>query len=73
METVALDLEEIAAGESPRSARIWEASSVFSARVKGKSGEIHKSGNEYRRAFMYDGLPVGLWMTHVACFCLTIF
>jgi hypothetical protein len=70
---VALDLEELAAGESPRSDRIWEASSLFSARVKGRMGETHKSGNEYRRAFMYDGLPVGLWMTRIACFCLTIF
>jgi hypothetical protein len=70
---VALDLEELAAGESPRSDRVWEASSLFSARVKGRTGETHKSGNEYRRTFMYDGLPVGLWMTRIACFCLTIF
>lgn len=70
---VALDLEELAAGESPRSDRVWEASSLFSARVKGKIGETHKSGNEYRRAFMYDGLPVGLWMTRIACFCQAIF
>jgi hypothetical protein len=70
---VALDLEELAAGESPRSDRVWEASRLFSARVKGKIGETHKNGNEYRRAFMYDGLPVGLWMTRIACFCQTIF
>ena len=70
---VALDLEELAAGESPRSDRVWEASSLFSARVKEKTGERHKNGNEYRRTFMYDGLPVGLWMTRIACFCQTIF
>ncbi|KAF2793874.1 hypothetical protein K505DRAFT_349649 [Melanomma pulvis-pyrius CBS 109.77] len=48
---VALDLEELAAAESPRSGRVWEALSVFSR----------------------PGLPVGLWVTRLACFVQTVF
>lgn len=71
----ALDLEELAAAESPRSDRVWEASSLFSTRKKGKNGErlYHKNGSEMRSAFMYNGLPVGLWLTRIACFCQAIF
>ncbi|KAF2246865.1 hypothetical protein BU26DRAFT_430929 [Trematosphaeria pertusa] len=71
----ALDLEELAAGESPRSDRVWEASSLFSAPKKGPKGQklYHKNGSEMRTAFMWSGLPVGLWATRIVCFCQTIF
>lgn len=45
---VALYLEELAAGESPRSDRVWHASDWFSTLVADESGEpqYHENGNE---------------------------
>lgn len=70
-----LDLEELAAGESPRSDRAWEASKVLSRPVKDKNGRQlrHKNGNMVRRTFMWSGLPVGLWLTRFASFCQVVF
>ncbi|USP81486.1 uncharacterized protein yc1106_08760 [Curvularia clavata] len=71
----ALDLEELAAGESPRSDRVWEASELFSKPMKGPKGErqYHANMSEQRQAYMWKGLPVGLWVTRMVCFIQAIF
>ncbi|KAF2177130.1 hypothetical protein K469DRAFT_733075 [Zopfia rhizophila CBS 207.26] len=72
---VALDLEELAAAESPRSDRAWEAFKMFSQSNTDENSRrrYHRSGNEFRKSLMYNGLPVGLWITRIACFCQAVF
>ncbi|KAF3052270.1 hypothetical protein E8E11_011572 [Didymella keratinophila] len=72
---VALDIEEMAAGESPRSDRVWQASKWFSTPILDETGnrDKYKNGIEKRRMKMLNGLPTGVWMTRVASFGLLIF
>lgn len=72
---VALDLEELAAGESPRSDRVWEALSWFSSPELDEKGRVKRRGNgsEIRRTHMYNGLPIGVWVTRFASFCQVVF
>ncbi|KAI4654187.1 uncharacterized protein J4E78_007232 [Alternaria triticimaculans] len=60
----ALDLEELAAGESPRSDRVWEALNLFSTPVKNEFGLVERRNNntEVRKTRMYNGLPLGVWL-----------
>lgn len=71
----ALDLEQISAGESPRSDRVWESSTIFSQAVKRADGttEYHEDKTEKRQALMFKGLPLGLWFTRVVCFFQSVF
>lgn len=70
----AIDLEELAAGESPRSDRVWESSAVFSAPQFEHGKPLrHGNGKQVRRTYMYKGLPVGLWCTRAICFAQVIF
>lgn len=72
---VALDLEELAAGESPRSDRIWEALELFSSPVKNEFGIVERRHNksEIRKTHLYNGLPLGVWLTRLASFCQVVF
>jgi len=72
---VALDLEELAAGESPRSDRVWEALKMFSSPVKNEFGFVERRHNktEIRKTYMYNGLPLGVWLTRFASFCQVVF
>lgn len=71
----ALDLEELAAGESPRSDRVWEASKLFSKLIKNAKGEkqYHADKSERRQAYMWKGLPLGLWVTRIVCLIQAMF
>ncbi|RYO19223.1 hypothetical protein AA0111_g10418 [Alternaria arborescens] len=70
-----LDLEELAAGESPRSDRAWKKSHVLSRPVKDKGGKglKHQDESTARRTIMWQGLPAGLWITRLASFCQIVF
>lgn len=78
---MALDLEELAASESPRSDRVWAASKLFSYVDKGrvettqpeKEEDNISSESNIRSAYMYKGLPLGLWFTRIACFLQAFF
>jgi hypothetical protein len=72
---VALDLEEMAAGESPRSDRVWEALKLFSSPVKNEFGVVERRHNktEIRTTHMFNGLPLGVWLTRFASFCQVVF
>lgn len=72
---VALDLEELAASESPRCDRVWESVKIFSEPVRTKEGMQRRrtDGSEIRRTHMFKGLPRGLWLTRVASFVQVIF
>ncbi|KAF2996246.1 hypothetical protein E8E13_003753 [Curvularia kusanoi] len=71
----AIDLEELAGGESPRSDRMWQASKWFSTAILDDNGkkQYHKNGYEKRRANMSMGLPTGVWMTRFASFGFLVF
>ncbi|KAJ4372382.1 hypothetical protein N0V83_004156 [Neocucurbitaria cava] len=71
---VSMDLEELAAGESPRSDRAWEAVRSLSRSIKDEYGrrQFHPNKHAIRRSFMYRGLPVGLWITRFVSFCQVI-
>jgi hypothetical protein len=70
-----LDLEELAAGESPLSDRAWKKSHFLSRPVKARGvRELkHQIGSTARRTIMWQGLPAGLWITRLASFCQIIF
>jgi hypothetical protein len=63
-----LDLEELAASESPRSTRPWECMLGFSKAVM-ENGEPKRHGNgvPVRKAYERYGIPVGYWTTLVFC------
>lgn len=67
----ALDLEELAASESPRSDRLWQAVKGLSTPMRDEHGvqRYHRNGNEMRRAKMMHGLPLGVWITRLESFC----
>lgn len=64
-----LDLEELAAPESPRSTRLWAKHPLLSRPVKGKDGKqkFHSNGVAMREAIMGWGVPYGFWITAVTC------
>ncbi|KAH8646932.1 hypothetical protein BGZ60DRAFT_329228, partial [Tricladium varicosporioides] len=63
-----LDLEELSASETPRSTRLWDSLPYFS-RVLGEQGEVrrHSNGSVARRAIVFQGIPLGFWVTIVVC------
>lgn len=57
-----LDLEDLAGGQGPRMGRPWE-----------KHGWFVKTGTDNRRrAILFRGLPLDLWMTRAVCLSLTV-
>lgn len=79
----ALDLEQLATNESPRSDRVWAKSRLFSRMDKQmdntepleKSEVVKGTGRtgNIHTVFMYKGLPVGLWFTRIVCFLQALF
>jgi hypothetical protein len=62
-----LDLEELAAPESPRSTRLWEKHPFLSKPLIGEDGmpKTHSNKVEVKEALVYRGIPVGFWITCV--------
>ncbi|KAF8867407.1 hypothetical protein BDZ45DRAFT_795123 [Acephala macrosclerotiorum] len=64
-----LDLEELAASESPRSTRIWEKLQYLSRPVLDDQGNPTRHGNNMpiREARMLWGIPLGFLVTGALC------
>ncbi|KAF7507933.1 hypothetical protein GJ744_009967 [Endocarpon pusillum] len=59
-----IDLEELAAAETPRSNRVWENIHWLSKPIM-ENGEprLHSNGTPARQVFTLWGIPVGFWLT----------
>jgi hypothetical protein len=70
-----LDLEELAAQESPRSTRIWEKIDFLSTQEYNADGtpKRHRHGVSERTTKMLFGIPLGFIMTGVLCTIQSVF
>jgi hypothetical protein len=65
-----LDLEELAAAETPRSTRLWETVTYLSAPIFESNGRARthpKSEEPMRRSKVFRGIPIGHWITLLIC------
>lgn len=64
-----LDLEDLAAAESPRMRRRGEDSDRLAKRVRDEHGEVvkDKKGNDKTEVRMIKGLPAAFWITQTGC------
>lgn len=67
-----LDLEDLAAAESPRMRRRGEDSDRLAKKVRDEHGEVikDKKGNDKTEVRMIKGLPAAFWITQTACLIL---
>ena len=67
-----LDLEDLAAAESPRMRRRGEDSDRLAKRVRDEHGEVvkDKKGNDKMEVRMIKGMPAAFWITQTVCLTL---
>lgn len=70
-----LDLEDLAAAESPRMRRRGEDSDRLAKRVRDEHGEVvkDKDGNHKTEIRMIKGQPAAFWITRTSCLTLAAF
>jgi hypothetical protein len=68
-----LDLEEMAASQMPRSARLWESHPLLSSDVlEGGKSRMHMNKSPYRKTRSYRGIPLGFWITIMVITCQSV-